>query len=118
MIVDRNVETIVSKISNKYSYPTYVRKLLAIRFRERVEHGYAKYGVTTERTDLSLKDWVQHAIDEMMDTLVYLQVLSNNSEMYYALVNNEVRMREIFDTTLENLLSLATFQLQGQTNEQ
>lgn len=42
-------------------------------FRDRVQKGFAKYGVTTDREDLSLSQWIQHAIEETMDKLVYLK---------------------------------------------
>lgn len=35
--------------------------------------GLAKYGVTTERTDLSQRQWLQHALEEALDLAVYLQ---------------------------------------------
>lgn len=35
--------------------------------------GLDKYGVTTERTDLSLDQWLVHAIEEALDMSVYLQ---------------------------------------------
>lgn len=35
--------------------------------------GLKKYGVTLERTDLSLKDWLQHAYEECLDQANYLK---------------------------------------------
>lgn len=40
--------------------------------RRRVSLGIHKYGVTTDRTDYSLRDWLQHALEESMDHCVYL----------------------------------------------
>lgn len=37
--------------------------------------GLRKYGVTTERTDLTRKQWLQHALEECMDMAIYLQTL-------------------------------------------
>ena len=42
---------------------------------ERAKLGLAKYGVTVERTDLTRRQWLQHAQDEAMDLAVYLQRL-------------------------------------------
>ena len=42
--------------------------------------GLKKYGVTTERDDLSLGQWVQHAIEEVLDLANYLQALKTNLE--------------------------------------
>lgn len=42
---------------------------------ERSEVGLQKYGVTTERTDLTRLDWLRHAQQEALDFAVYLEVL-------------------------------------------
>jgi hypothetical protein len=47
------------------------------RFRDRAETGFKKYGTTTERTDLTYADWLQHAQDEAMDAAVYLERLKS-----------------------------------------
>lgn len=41
-------------------------------FVGRSNHGFKKYGVTTERTDLDLDQWLQHLKEELMDAVVYL----------------------------------------------
>jgi hypothetical protein len=41
-------------------------------FISRSNHGFKKYGVTTERTDLELDQWLQHLKEELMDAVVYL----------------------------------------------
>ena len=41
-------------------------------FIERSNVGFEKYGVTTERTDLSFEQWVQHLKEELMDAVVYI----------------------------------------------
>ena len=43
------------------------------KMRQRAEIGLAKYGVTTERTDLDLRAWMKHAQEEAMDLAVYLE---------------------------------------------
>ena len=48
-----------------------VRKLL----QTRMITGLKKYGVTTERKDLSTQEWLQHAIEEALDLAVYLTKL-------------------------------------------
>jgi hypothetical protein len=35
--------------------------------------GIRKYGVTLERADLSLRDWLQHAYEETLDQANYLK---------------------------------------------
>ena len=43
------------------------------RFRERSLSGQKKYGADLTRSDLSLKDWLEHALEEAMDFALYLQ---------------------------------------------
>jgi len=44
-----------------------------LNFITRSEMGYKKYGVTLDRTDLSLPDWILHAQEELMDGILYLE---------------------------------------------
>lgn len=57
MSPDRNVEA--------------VRQMLL----ERSVTGLNKYGVTTQRTDLTRVQWLRHAQEEALDLAVYLQKL-------------------------------------------
>ncbi len=41
--------------------------------QRRAEFGFSKYGVTTNREDLSLIDWLQHLKEELLDAAIYLQ---------------------------------------------
>lgn len=41
--------------------------------RNRSERGISKYGVTLDREDLSLRDWLQHAYEECLDQANYLK---------------------------------------------
>ena len=59
MTVDKNVES--------------VRDMLY----KRMLTGYEKYGVTTERTDIDLKGWLQHLQEELLDAAVYVERLKN-----------------------------------------
>lgn len=54
---DRNVEAVVQLL------------------RSRSEAGLHKYGVTTERSDLTTSQWLRHAQEEALDLANYLQVL-------------------------------------------
>ena len=55
--MDQNVENVVSQL------------------RAREESGLSKYGVNTERTDLSTIEWLQHLQEELMDGAVYIEKL-------------------------------------------
>ena len=39
----------------------------------RMEAGYKKYGVTTERKDIDLMGWLQHLQEELMDASIYVE---------------------------------------------
>jgi len=54
---DKNVESVMEKM------------------RQRSERGLSKYGVTTERTDLTPEQWLVHAQEEAMDLTIYLEKL-------------------------------------------
>jgi hypothetical protein len=56
---DRNVENVVQQL------------------RWRAKKGLLKYGVTTERKDLSVIEWLQHLQEELMDASVYIEKLKN-----------------------------------------
>jgi hypothetical protein len=55
MVHDKNVRSVIEKMI------------------ERAEGGLSKYGVTTERTDLDLIEWITHAQEEAMDLAIYLE---------------------------------------------
>ena len=45
------------------------------QFEERSVKGKEKYGTDLDRTDLSLLEWVEHAKQEHMDAILYLEKL-------------------------------------------
>jgi len=55
--MDRNVEAVRDKLA------------------KRAEIGLSKYGVTTERIDLSARDWLTHLQEELMDACVYIEAI-------------------------------------------
>ena len=59
MNMDKNVENVVRQL------------------RDREEEGLRKYGVNTERTDLTSLEWLQHLQEELMDASVYIEKLKN-----------------------------------------
>ena len=57
--MDKNVENVVKQL------------------RDREEEGLLKYGVNTERKDLTTLEWLQHLQEELMDASVYIEKLKN-----------------------------------------
>jgi len=47
------------------------------KFEQRSQLGIKKYGTTLERDDLSTEEWLNHAIEECMDLILYLQRLKH-----------------------------------------
>ena len=45
------------------------------QFEERSIKGKNKYGTDLDRTDLSLLEWIEHAKQEHMDAILYLEKL-------------------------------------------
>ena len=43
------------------------------QFTKRAQMGKTKYGVDLDRTDLSLLEWIEHAKQEHMDAILYLE---------------------------------------------
>ena len=58
--MDKNVENVVRQL------------------RDREEEGLRKYGVNTERTDLTSLEWLQHLQEELMDASVYIEKLKSD----------------------------------------
>ena len=49
-------------------------------FKQRSETGILKYGKTLDRNDLTFLQWIQHAQEELMDAILYLEKLKKLSE--------------------------------------
>ena len=60
--MDKNVEKVITQL------------------RDREEEGLRKYGVNTERTDLSPLQWLQHLQEELMDASVYIEKLKSEMQ--------------------------------------
>jgi len=55
--------------------PDSIVQAVIRKFQERSDVGVKKYGVTLDRTDLNALDWIQHAQEELMDGILYLERL-------------------------------------------
>jgi hypothetical protein len=47
------------------------------KFIDRARFGKKKYGTDLDRTDLSLEEWIEHALQEHMDAILYLQKIKS-----------------------------------------
>jgi hypothetical protein len=50
-----------------------VEASVAAQGKDRFDHGLRKYGVTVDRTDLTLLEWLQHRKEELMDAVRYVE---------------------------------------------
>lgn len=50
------------------------------KFETRAIQGKQKYGTDLDRTDLCVKDWIEHAQDELMDAILYLEKLKGHTK--------------------------------------
>ena len=50
------------------------------QFVKRAQFGEAKYGTNLDRKDLNTLDWIEHAKQELMDGILYLEKLKQELE--------------------------------------
>jgi hypothetical protein len=64
-----------STSTNTTNYPTQDSVVNSVieQFAKRSNVGVEKYGTTLDRTDLTMLDWIQHAQEELMDGILYLE---------------------------------------------
>jgi hypothetical protein len=58
--------------------PDSIVQAVVAKFLQRSEVGQTKYGTTLDRTDLKTLDWIQHAQEELMDGILYLEKLKQS----------------------------------------
>jgi hypothetical protein len=69
-----------------------VVRSIVTKFMERSEVGRKKYGTDLDRQDLSILDWIQHAQEEHMDAILYLEKLKQE---YTKQTNNNNNMNSL-----------------------
>jgi len=57
--------------------PDSIVQAVIQKFQQRSEVGMDKYGTTLDRKDLAPLDWIQHAQEELMDGILYLEKLKS-----------------------------------------
>ena len=50
------------------------------KYKQRSEVGIKKYGVTLDRKDLNLSDWLTHLQEELMDATLYIEKLKQEAQ--------------------------------------
>ena len=64
-----------NSIEYKGFQPDSIVKSINEKLVDRAEVGYGKYGHTMDRDDLTTDEWITHAMEEMMDMLLYMEKL-------------------------------------------
>lgn len=85
----------------KFSTDSVVNSVIH-KFINRSEIGLKKYGVTLDREDLHITDWITHAQEEHMDAILYLEKLKktylqmdkNNSNYEVLFYENKIASLE------------------------
>lgn len=62
------------EVDSDFKYDTVVTAVIS-KFMDRAKFGKQKYGTDLDRTDLKVPDWIQHAQEELMDGILYLEKL-------------------------------------------
>jgi hypothetical protein len=58
--------------------PDSIVQAIVDKFILRAQKGKEKYGTDMDRNDLSTNQWIEHAQDELMDGIIYLEKLKKD----------------------------------------
>jgi|TARA_R110002074_G_scaffold85669_1_gene189431 hypothetical protein len=58
--------------------PDPIVAIVMKRMADRSAEGIKKYGKTMMRTDVSTTQWIDHAIEELLDGAIYLERVKND----------------------------------------
>lgn len=64
----------VAELSQKTNIDSVVQSIID-KFKKRAQFGKEKYGTDLDRKDLDVLDWINHAQEELMDGILYLEKL-------------------------------------------
>jgi hypothetical protein len=57
--------------------PDSIVQSIINEFLERAKKGKEKYGVDLDRNDLTIEEWIEHAKQEHMDAILYLEKIKH-----------------------------------------
>lgn len=69
-----STENLFKEFKNQTMKDSIVESVIE-QFKQRSEVGKVKYGITLDRTDLTRLEWLNHAQQEAMDMILYLEKL-------------------------------------------
>lgn len=71
-------------MSEEPKYDSVVSSVISM-FEQRAKIGQIKYGQTLDRNDLSFLQWIQHAQEELMDGILYLEKIKQQTNSLVAI---------------------------------
>ena len=57
-----------------------IEERVIAKIRQRAETGERKYGTTMERNDLTLRQWIQHLQEELLDAAIYAEKILDTGQ--------------------------------------
>tara|TARA_Y100000996_G_scaffold379238_1_gene332393 strand:+ start:489 stop:779 length:291 start_codon:yes stop_codon:yes gene_type:complete len=78
----------------------YEERVIA-EITHRAERGLNKYGVSMERDDLSVAEWLQHAKEEALDLSIYLERLIDTAQEIIKIKEYVSDLRELAAESLD-----------------
>ena len=74
------------------------------QFKQRSQIGINKYGVTLDRNDLSLIEWLEHTKQEQMDSVLYLEKAIKELRKQSMMTSDE--QIGLYDESLEDRMNI------------
>jgi hypothetical protein len=79
LLINIMSDKLLSSQLNQVSPPKdSIVESICAKFLKRSAVGWKKYGTTLDREDLSVLDWIEHAQEELMDGMLYLEKLKKS----------------------------------------
>lgn len=67
-------------MESEFQYDSVVSSILE-KFKNRAKFGKQKYNTDLDRNDLSTVEWINHAQEELMDGILYLEKLKQEKNI-------------------------------------
>ncbi len=67
-------------MESEFQYDSVVSSILE-KFKNRARFGKQKYNTDLDRNDLSTVEWINHAQEELMDGILYLEKLKQEKNV-------------------------------------
>ncbi len=74
---ERIIKTTETENLDLHGLDSIVKNVIC-KFTERADIGKNKYGTDLDRNDLKTLEWINHAQEELMDGILYLEKLKKN----------------------------------------